>query len=250
MHTLGYEWRGSGKDELMLVPRGPEKRIYSPTDHPDLFMKFSKLSGSAESILGFAKVYGRLVENGTDAEGILGWQQEITHVGRVLTARDFLKGGAKLSTAEVGRVLGDEPDSWNGTRRTSEPLRRRLAQVIESTLNPTPFSFRTNSPSVPQSIAMQALLLPQLIVWDDTRRLFSRQIQPATSLLILIWSQTVEALTGVRDFRKCAYARCSEMIEVSRSTMTGRTARAQFHSDSCRALASRMSRRGGKKTRR
>jgi hypothetical protein len=230
-------------DELLLVPAGAETKTYSPKDRPDLFRKFANLDGSAESILDFANSNGRLVEEGTDGEPIVLWQGEIDHANRVLTAWDFLKGGATLTAAQVvRRVLKDEADSWDATRRTSTQLRRRLAQAIESTVNPSVFSYRTNSPSTVRFASSDALLLPLSLEWDDTRRLFMRQVQQPTSLLVLIWSQIIEALTGVRDFRKCAYAKCSVMIEVSRDSPSGRTARAEYHTDSCRALASRMRR--------
>ena len=262
VHVLGYEWRKgsslgpdavhaeSRKDELLLVPRGAETRTYSPTEHRDLFRKFASLDGSADSILDFANDHGRLVEEGADGENILAWQEEIHLMDRLLTAWDFLKGGTTLTKAQVvRRVLGDETDSWNKTRRTSTQLRGRLAQVIESNLNPPVFSYRARRPTIFRSPASEALLLAQFLEWDDTRRLFDRQVQQATSLLVLMWSQTLEALTGVRDFRRCAYARCSVMIEVSRDTAGGRTARAKFHSDSCRALASRLGRSESKRNR-
>ena len=163
-------------------------------------------------------------------------------MNRVLTAWDFLNGRSTLTGAElVRRVWVDETNLGDESRLRGFWLRARLAGLIKSALNPPPFSFQADTVTE-LSMRSHALLLPQVLAWDDKRRVFQWGIQTATCLLLLLWSQVGEALTGVRDFRKCAYAKCSEMIEESRRSQDGRTARAEYHSDSCRALASRLRR--------
>jgi hypothetical protein len=233
----------------MLVPNGAETENYNPKEHPDLFRKFANLDVSAESILYFANNYGRMVEKGTAGESIVLWQQEIQIMNRVLTAWDFLNGRSTLTGTElVRRVWVNDTSVGDEGRLRGSSLRARLAGLIESALNPTPFSFQAEA-ATELSIRSHALLLPQFLAWDDTQRVFQWEIQTPTCLLLLLWSQAGEALTGVRDFRKCAYAKCSVMIEVSRDTQSGRTARAEYHSDSCRALASRMRRSKPKRNR-
>jgi hypothetical protein len=253
VHVRGYEWRtrsslgldeslSDSRDEWMLVPHGAETKTYNPKEHPDLFRKFANLDGSAESILEFANDHGRMVEEGTDGESIAFWQQEIQVMNRVLTAWDFLTGRSTLKATElVRRVWTDEMRLGDEERLRGFWLRARLAGFIKAALNPPPFSFQANTVTE-LSARSHALLLRQVLAWDDTRRVFQWEIQTATCLLLVLWSQAGEALTGVRDFRKCAYAKCSEMIEVSRDPRSGHTARAEYHSDSCRALASRMRR--------
>lgn len=261
VHVGGYEWRtrsslgldeslsDSRRDELMLVPHGAETKTYSPKEHPDLFRKFANLDGSAESILDFANDYGRMVEEGTDGESIVSWQEEIQVMNRVLTAWDSLNGRSTLTATElVRRVWPDETSVGDEGRLRGFWLRARLSRLIEAALNPPPFSFQANTVTE-LSVRSHALLLRQVLAWDDTRRVFQWEIQAVTCLLLLLWSQVGEALTGVRDFRKCAYAKCSEMIEVSRDPRSGHTARAEYHSDSCRALASRMRRSKPKRNR-
>ncbi len=231
----------------MLVPHGAEPKTYSPKEHPDLFRKFANLDGSAESILNFANTYGRMVEKDAAGESIRLWQQEIQVMNRVLIAWDFLNGRSALRAPElIRRVWDDETSVGDEGRLRGFWLRARLAGFIESALNPPPFSFQADTVTE-LSTRSHALLLRQVLAWDDTRRVFQWGIQTATCLLLLLWSQVGEALTGVRDFRKCAYAKCSEMIEVSRDRQSGRTARAEYHSDSCRALASRMRRSRSKR---
>jgi hypothetical protein len=233
----------------MLVPHGAETKTYSPKEHPDLFRKFANLDGSAESILDFASNYGRMVEQGAAGESIVLWQQEIQVMNRVLTAWDSLNGRSTLTGTElVRRVWADDMSIGDEGRLRGSWLRARLAGFIESAVNPTLFSFQADA-ATELSMRSFASLQPQFLAWDDTRRVFQWEIQTATCLLLVLWSQVGEALTGVRDFRKCAYAKCSVMIEVSRDTPSGRTARAEYHADSCRALASRLRRSKPKRNR-
>jgi hypothetical protein len=222
VHVRGYEWRrrsslgldesptDTRRHELMLVPVGAETKTYMPEEHPDLFRKFANLDGSAESILDFANDYGRLVEKGTDGESIVPWQREIQVMNHALTAWDFLSG--RSTARELVRRLPNEICGGEG-QLTSVRLRGRLAHLIETILNPTPFSFQANTVTE-LSMRSHALLLPQFLAWDDTRRVFQREIGASTSLLLLLWSQAAGSFMGVRDFRKCKYAWCSVMIEV------------------------------------
>jgi hypothetical protein len=122
----------------MLVPRGVETEMYHPTERRDLFRKFDSLDGSPQSILDFANAHGRLVEEGTDPESIVGWHQEVRAMGRVLTAWDYLNGRCALTGTDLVRKLWPGTTSTDAVRVTGRRFRMTVAGLIETILNSPP----------------------------------------------------------------------------------------------------------------